>query len=54
METVFNYEQFGMVYDAEKDELYYNRKAVRWFEDYYTLDDGSWAGRDYFNLPPAT
>lgn len=43
------YEQFGMVYDAEKNELYYNGKAVRWFEDYYPLEDGSWAGRDYFN-----
>lgn len=43
------YEQFGMVYDAEKGELYYNGKAVRWFEDYYPLEDGSRAGRDYFN-----
>lgn len=43
------YEQFGMVYDAEKNELYYNGKAVRWFEDYYPLEDGSQAGRDYFN-----
>lgn len=43
------YEQFGMVYDAEKNELYYNGKAVRWFEDYYPLEDGSRAGRDYFN-----
>ena len=43
------YEQFGMVYDTEKNELYYNGKAVRWFEDYYPLEDGSWAGRDYFN-----
>ena len=38
-----------MVYDTEKNELYYNGKAVRWFEDYYPLEDGSWAGRDYFN-----
>ena len=22
---------------------------MRWFEDYYPLEDGSWAGRDYFN-----
>jgi len=43
------YEQFGMVYDAEKNELYYNGKTVRWFEDYYPLEDGSRAGRDYFN-----
>lgn len=43
------YEKFGMVYDAEKDELYYNGKAVRWFEDYYTIADGTQAGRDFFN-----
>lgn len=43
------YEQFGMTYDADKNELYYNGKAVRWFEDYYPIGDGSKAGRDYFN-----
>ena len=43
------YEQFGMICDADKNELYYNGKAVRWFEDYYPLGDGSKAGRDYFN-----
>ena len=43
------YEQFGMVYDAEKKELYYNGKVVRWFEDYYTIADGTQAGRDFFN-----
>lgn len=43
------YEQFGMVYDAEKNELYYNGKVVRWFEDYYTIADGTQAGRDFFN-----
>jgi hypothetical protein len=43
------YGQFAMTYDADKDELYYNGKAVRWFEDYYSLGDCSKAGRDYFN-----
>lgn len=43
------YEQFGMTYDAGKDELYYNGKVVRWFEDYYSLEDGSQAGVDFFN-----
>lgn len=43
------YEQFGMTYDADKNELYYNGKAVRWFEDYYPLGDGSKAGMDFFN-----
>lgn len=43
------YEQFGMVYDAEKNELYYHGKAVRWFEDYYTIFDGVQVGSDFFN-----
>ncbi len=43
------YEPFGMVYDADRNELYYKGKAVRWFEDYYPLGDGSQAGRDFFN-----
>ena len=43
------YEQFGLTYDASKNELTYNGKAVRWFEDYYTTADGSQAGRDFFN-----
>ena len=43
------YEQFGLTYDASKNELKYNGKVVRWFEDYYTTGDGSQAGRDFFN-----
>ena len=43
------YTQFGLTYDASKNELTYNGKAVRWFEDYYTTADGSQAGRDFFN-----
>ena len=43
------YEQFGMTYDAEKRELEYNGKLVRWFEDYYTIPEGGQAGRDFFN-----
>ena len=43
------YEQFGLTYDASKNELQYNGKVVRWFEDYYTTVDGSQAGRDFFN-----
>lgn len=44
------YEQFGMVYDEEKKELYYNGKSVRWFEDYYPISgDGAQAGIDFFN-----
>lgn len=43
------YEPFGMTYDADKNELYYKGKAVRWFEDYYPLGDDTKAGRDFFN-----
>lgn len=43
------YEQFGLTYDASKDELQYNGKVVRWFEDYYTIVDGIQAGQDFFN-----
>ena len=43
------YEQFGLTYDATKDELQYNGKVVRWFEDYYTVADGIQAGQDFFN-----
>lgn len=43
------YEQFGLTYDSEKDELFYNGKLVRWFEDYYPLEDDAHAGRDFFN-----
>lgn len=43
------YEQFGLTYDASKNELKYNGKVVRWFEDYYTIEDGAQAGQDFFN-----
>lgn len=43
------YEQFGLTYDASKNELQYNGKVVRWFEDYYTIADGIQAGQDFFN-----
>ncbi len=43
------YEQFGLTYDASKNELQYNGKVVRWFEDYYTVEDGIQTGQDFFN-----
>ena len=43
------YKQFGLTYDAGKNELKYNGKVVRWFEDYYTVEDGAQAGNDFFN-----
>ena len=43
------YEQFGLTYDATKNELQYNGRVVRWFEDYYTIADGIQGGHDFFN-----
>lgn len=44
------YEQFGMTYEGEKKGLYFNGKKVRWFEDYYPIDEeGNQAGMDYIN-----
>lgn len=48
-ERFWPYEQFGLVYNAGKNELLYNGKLVRWFEDYYTIPDGGQAGIDFFN-----
>ena len=43
------YEQFGLTYDSDKNELKFNGKTVRWFEDYYAVEDGVQAGNDFFN-----
>lgn len=44
------YEPFGLLYDAEKNELRFNGELVRWFEDYYPLsENGAQAGTDFFN-----
>ena len=43
------YEKYGLVYHADKDELEYNGKSVRWFEDYYPIPDEGQAGVDFFN-----
>lgn len=43
------YEEFGLTYNASKNELLFNGKLVRWFEDYYTMENGSRAGKDFFN-----
>lgn len=51
-QTLFKiYEPYGMFYDAAKDQLFYNGKLVRWFEDYYPVGDkqeGATAGTDFF------
>lgn len=44
------YEPFGLLYDEDKNELWFNGEPVRWFEDYYPLSgDGAQAGTDFFN-----
>ncbi|HCT91691.1 MAG TPA: hypothetical protein DF613_09990 [Lachnospiraceae bacterium] len=43
------YEPFGMTYDADKNELRYNKKLVRWFEDYYPTGDDGKTGIEFFN-----
>lgn len=43
------YKPFGLTYDAGKNELRYNGKLVRWFEDHYTIADGLQAGQDFFD-----
>lgn len=49
-EEVFReYEPFGLTYDAAKDQLVYDGKPVRWFEDYYDVGNGNQAGVDFFN-----
>ena len=43
------YEEFGMHYDAEKDELTYNGKPVRWFEDFYSINGKEMTGLNFLN-----
>ena len=43
------YEKFGLVYHADKNELEYDGRLVRWFEDYYHIPDEGQAGMDFFN-----
>ena len=43
------YEEFGMHYDAEKNELTYHGKLVRWFEDFYSLGNKEMAGLNFLN-----
>ena len=51
-ENLKSYEEFGMTYDPARDELWYQGKLVRWFEDYYPVDGKGGeekAGMDLFN-----
>lgn len=45
-ERFMPHEQFGLTYDTSRNELQYNGKMVRWFEDYYTVGDGTQAGKN--------
>jgi len=43
------YEEYGLTYDKETNNLYFKGELVRYFEDYYPLNENSTAGTDYFN-----
>lgn len=44
------YEEFGLIYDAQRDEWTYYGKLVRCFEDYYEIEsDNNQAGICFFN-----
>lgn len=43
------YEQYGLTYNKNTDQLFYNEKLVRYFEDYYPVGDGASTGKSYFN-----
>lgn len=43
------YEQYGLTYNKNTDQLFYNGELVRYFEDYYPVGDGGSAGKNYFN-----
>jgi len=46
------YEQYGLTYNKDTDQLFYKGELVRYFEDYYTIGDNkdkAYSGIDYFN-----
>jgi len=47
-----DYKQFGLIYNENTDQLFYNGELVRYFEDYYPVGDNeknAYGGIDYFN-----
>ena len=51
-ETYAIYEQFGLTFNKNTDQLFYHGKLVRYFEDYYPIGDNEsndYVGIDYFN-----
>lgn len=43
-----DYEQYGLVYDGEKDALYYDGKLVRYFNDSYDVETGITVGTTHY------
>ncbi len=43
------YKEYGLTYNKNTDRLFYNGELVRYFEDYYPVDEHSSAGMDHFN-----
>lgn len=46
------YEQYGLTYSKSTEQLSYNGKLIRYFEDYYPIGEpqnGGYSGIDYFN-----
>lgn len=43
------YRKFGMVYEKSHNRMTYNGQTVRWFEDYYPVGEGAYAGTDFFD-----
>ena len=42
------YNEYGLTYNLTTGNLYYNDKLVRYFEDYFPINE-NYAGTDYFN-----
>lgn len=43
-----DYEQYGLVYDGEKDVLYYDGKLIRYFDDSYDVETGITVGTTHY------
>ncbi|WP_019534631.1 M56 family metallopeptidase [Paenibacillus ginsengihumi] len=43
------YEPYGLTYNKSTDQLFYKGELVRYFADYYPIDEDSSAGNDYLN-----
>ncbi len=43
------YKEYGLIYDKVANKLTYQGKLVRYFEDFYPLEEGNQAGIDFFD-----